>query len=183
MRNNLYFIAIIPPEIIRENIIAFQTDLRDNYNSAAALKVIPHITLKAPFQLPAEAHTSLLQWFRELYCATGIFTVTLNGFNMFNNKAHPVIFVQPVANASLFALQKEIVHNFHEHFPMIQVPDLELRFKPHITIGYRDLTPQQFTAAWKVYQAKPYNASFDVTGFHLLQHDTRQWNVIATYPV
>ena len=37
-----------------------------------------------------------------------------------------------------------------------------------------------FTKAWQEYENKSFNADFEVDAFYLLQHDTKNWNIIAT---
>ena len=64
--DKLYFIAILPPAEISVEITAFTIDMDVLYSSKAALKSMPHITLKAPFKLPAQKHGDLLQWFSNL---------------------------------------------------------------------------------------------------------------------
>jgi len=84
-----------------------------------------------------------------------------------------------VMNMPLYTLQNEIIRSFKNSYPT-HIQNTDLKFKPHITIAYRDLTPENFREAWKEYKHKVYNALVDADSFHLLQHDTKQWNVIET---
>lgn len=177
-KENLYFIAMIPPSDISDEIIEFKTDFANRFESKAALKVVPHITLKAPFKLPAPTHLELIEWFKDLSISIKSFTLGLNNFGAFHNRDHPVIFIHPVVNQSLHSLQREILTGlkvFHIVNP------IDLNFNPHVTVAYRDLKPERFREAWSEYKTKEYKASFEVSDFHLLQHDTRQWNIISTY--
>ena len=184
MRNeNLYFIAIIPPKEICDEIITFQLDFAHHFNAKAALKVIPHITLKAPFKLPVSAHSGLQQWFQKLFIHSGSFQIELSNFAAFPNKYKPVIYVNPIINVSLYSLQKEIIRSFRINYPELEILGLELKFKPHITIAYRDLMPDKFAEAWDLYKAKKFSSVFDVDSFHLLQHNGRMWNIIETVPL
>lgn len=178
---NMYFLAIVPPPEICNEIITIQTDLGSQYQTVAALKVVPHITLKSPFRLPADQHEFVLQWFLQITLDTAPFNLELRNFNAFTNPAHPVIFIQPLAGLPLFKLQKHIIRNFQIAFPDIQIANLELEFKPHLTVAYRDLRPDLFREAWQEYGKKHYSASFNVVDFQLLQHDGRHWNVIQNY--
>jgi 2'-5' RNA ligase len=176
---NLYFIAIIPPREICDEVTAFKLDIAEKYNSRKSLKVIPHITLKAPFKLPSENHEQVLQWFSEMLVSVSPFQQELRDFGSFANKRNPVIFVNPEMNPSLHALQREVLLNFVDAFPGVGVSELELKFSPHVTIAYRDLQPKFFKEAWKEYEAKKYYANFEVDCVHLLQHDTKRWNTIS----
>jgi 2'-5' RNA ligase len=180
---NLYFIAIIPTKEICDEIVALQLDFARHFESKAALKVIPHITLKAPFKLPVSRHSGLQLWFRKLFINSGPFQVELKNFDRFYNKYRPVIYVRAVINVALYSIQKEIIRSFRISYPELNIIDLELEFKPHITVAYKDLKPDKFLEAWDVYKTKVFDAIFDVNGFHLLQHDGKMWNVVETYHI
>lgn len=182
-KENLYFIAIIPTKEICEEIIGLQLDFAHHFDSNAALKVIPHITLKAPFKLAASRHSGLKQWFQKLFINSGPFKVELKDFDIFRNKNKPVIFVNPVVNVPLYALQKEIIRSFRISYPELKIMNLELKFRPHITVAYKDLRPDKFFEAWNIYKTKVFSAVLDVNSFHLLQHDGKMWNVIETYHI
>ena len=182
-RENLYFIALIPDERICSEIDVFKTEVADRFEARQALKVMPHITLKTPFKMPASSHFNLLQWFRSLHVTVGSFQIELKNFDAFHNKDNPVIYVKPVINTPLYLLQKEIIRSFRIAYPKAGVNNIEKNFKPHITIAYRDLKPEKFSEAWKTYQLRNYATFFEVNNFYLLQHDSKRWNVIQTHHV
>lgn len=182
-KENLYFIAIIPSKEISDAITVFKSDFAHRFESKAALRVIPHVTLKAPFKLPVSSHSDLQQWFRNLSFNSGSFQIELKNFGAFRNKKHPVIYVQPILNASLFSLQKEIIRSFRFSFEEIIIMETELNFTPHITIAYRDLSFDKFLEGWKEYEMKEYQAVFEVSSFHLLQHSGIAWEVVDTFHI
>ncbi|HEX5025615.1 MAG TPA: 2'-5' RNA ligase family protein [Agriterribacter sp.] len=179
---NLYFIALIPQKELQEAITAYKIDFAERFDSKAALKVVPHITLKAPFTLPQNQHQLLIQWFPGLNINSGRFNIELKDFGCFFSKYHPIIFINPVTNTTLYEMQKEIITSFKNNCPGKTHP-VDLKFVPHITVAYRDLTPAKFSEAWKEYHHKKYHALFEVNCIYLLQHDGTQWNVISTYPL
>lgn len=183
MSEHLYFIAIIPPQDICDEITVFKNEMSELYQSKAALKIIPHITLKAPFKLAAPKHAGLFTWFEELYTGTESFEIELENFGAFHNKQNPVIFVHPVMNTALAIIQQEIVRSFHNHFPEINIMDVERKFSPHITIAYRDLQFEQFEQAWSIFRNRAYKASFTVNEIHLLEHDGKKWNSIQKHKI
>lgn len=182
-KQNLYFIALIPPIDVSDAITKFKEDFSERFSSHKALKVMPHITLKAPFMLPDVAHKDLLLWFKKLFIGVDLFTVELNNFAAFHNKYNPVVFINCVMNTGLYSLQNEIIRSFKTSFWFIKPHDVDLKFKPHMTVAYRDLSPEAFQKAWVEYKAKEYKAVFEVKEFYLLQHNTRKWDIIATYPL
>jgi 2'-5' RNA ligase len=180
-KENLYFIAIIPPSEICKAITVFKQDFAGRFSCRAALKLVPHITLKAPFKLAPSEHTQLLDWFKTLEVPAHPFNIDLNGFDVFPKKSSPVIFVHAKMSAQLKALQTAIIASFKRAYSKIKIGDFEMNFMPHITIAYRDLQPGMFMEAWKEYRVKKYEAKIPVTDFHLLQHDEKKWNIIDTY--
>lgn len=180
-RENLYFIAILPPQQVSEEITFFKKDFAGRFNSKAALKVMPHITLKAPFRLPAFYHDEILEWFGQMPVTIAAFHQELKDFGSFQKKKNPVVFVNPLMNDFLRELQKQVLQHFRAAFPSVVVMDPDFRFKPHMTVAYRDLEPDMFQEAWKEYKSKEYYAVFEVKDFHLLQHNGRMWNTISTY--
>ena len=177
---NLYFIAIIPKKELREKITAFKQDFANRFNSKKALKVFPHITLKAPFKFSPGMHEELLRWFYDLHLLQKPFIVQLKNFGAFNNKRNPVVFVQPVITKELQALQQQLIASFSSVFPA-HIHKTDLDFHPHITIAYRDLSFEIFMQAWSEYKYKSFDKIFEVDAVYLLQHDSKKWNIIATH--
>ena len=180
LKENLYFIALIPQREVREEITTFKNDFANRFKSKKALKVYPHITLKAPFKFPEDSHANVINWFDNLKISHRPFNVNLKNFDAFHNKHNPVVFINPVITEELIKIQREILVDFKKLFPG-NVHPVDLNFKPHVTIAYRDLEPEQFSKAWSEYKDKKYSAVFKVNGFYLLQHDKKKWNLISTY--
>ncbi len=183
IQQNLYFIAVIIPAPISEEITSYKQDVSMRYHSKAALRVVPHITLKTPMRLPAAWHETLLQWFQSLSISISPFQQDIDGFGTFNNKKDPVIYAHPVVttNSPLLQLQKEII----SHFQKSRLRDFLIYFDnvylPHITIAYRDLSIPDYQQAWQEYEAKSYQAFFAIKSFHLLQHNGKIWQPISEY--
>ena len=177
---NLYFIALIPKRELRTRITTTQKDFSNRFNSSKALKVYPHITLKAPFKASANAHGELMSWFADLRINQNAFIIQLKNFSAFPNKNNPVIYVNPVITKELKFLQEELIASFSSLFPG-DLHKVDIDFHPHCTIAYRDLTPEMFSKAWSEYQHKTFDALFEVDAFYLLQHDSKKWNIIATH--
>jgi len=179
----LYFIAVVPPKAISEEVTLFKHDFANHYDSSKALRVLPHLTLKAPFKMFETDHKSVMRWFEKLAIPESKFEVELNGFGAFPNAEHPVVFVNPMVSESLLNLQKSVISQFETAFPHVGKQHTDYSFHPHMTVAYRDLQPEQFARAWKVYEHKMYAANFTLDNIHLLAHDGTKWNVIATHPL
>lgn len=97
------------------------------------------------------------------------FEITLNGFGSFAKPENPVIYVKPEDNERLRMLHQKVkdIFNFTNY-----------SFNPHMTIGYRDLTWENYLKAWDVYKDKEYKTNFLVDKIILLRHD-QHWVPIA----
>lgn len=174
----LFFIALIPNSELRKKIIKVQNDF-ERFNSRKALKVYPHITLKAPFECSEGGRVELLTWFSELVIHQRPFLINLKGFAAFHNKKSPVIYINPLPSNELTKMQKELMVGFNSIFPGYVQP-ADLKFTPHVTVAYRDLSPDEFEKAWVEYKDKSFNDVFEVTAIYLLEHDRKKWNVVGT---
>lgn len=179
--STLFFIAVIPPPELCEAITQVKEDFHQRFHSRHALRLIPHITLKAPFSVPSSQRGMVTDWFNTIPATVGCFEQRLEHFNCFRNKRNPVIFIVPELNSCLQQLQRIVIAAFKERFPELPVSPNELEFKPHITVAYRDLTYANFIAAWNEYAEKKFDTAFRVENFYLLQHDKKQWNVVASH--
>lgn len=177
---SLYFIALLPHRQLAERITDLKNDFARNYASSAALKTIPHITLQSPFKRSPETEVEMhlrLQEFFENYSA---FDIELNGYNFFDNSSNKVIFADVVKNDKLFHLHKALMY-FLQTELKFSSRETPYSFHPHITIGYRDLTPENCSKAWAVYKDKPLKGTFKADAAYLLKHDYRQWQVLSRF--
>jgi 2'-5' RNA ligase len=174
----LFFIAIVPPKALADAVTAVKQDFADRFESHRALRIIPHITLQPPFKLFEGKRKGLLEWFEKLNVDAGKFEIALNGFGAFNHPKNPVVFIQPEASENLNKLQRQLIERLSNLLPKQIATDG--RFHPHMTVAYRDLTPENFRKAWAEYESKQFLGTFEATAFHLLEHDGTKWNIVAT---
>jgi 2'-5' RNA ligase len=174
----LYFIALIPPKPLQQEITAIKQDFADRFESRKALRTMPHITLKAPFKIPESERATFEKWFADLRFDAIDFRIKLDGFGAFEQD-HPVVFIKPEMNGEMAALQRETVEKIAAKVPA-SISHTDRDFHPHITIGYRDLTPENFEKAWNVYKTHAFEAEFRADAIHLLRHDGTQWVVVSS---
>lgn len=164
----LYFIAIYPPQSIIDEVKVFKTDLAVNYNNSKALKNEAHITLFPPFSREIELENDILVAFQKIDTHIPPFEITLDGFGGFPNK-NPVLYVKPEINEPL----KDLYNRVKQQFKFGKYS-----FNPHMTIGYRDLTFENYVKAMENYQSKEYKTKFLVDKILLLRHEGK-WIPIA----
>ncbi|MCU7615359.1 2'-5' RNA ligase family protein [Chryseobacterium sp. GMJ5] len=165
----MYFIAIYPSQKIIDAVKVFQKDLASNFNNSKALKNDAHITLLPPFERELTMENDIHVAFDKIDTDISPFEVELNGFGSFPNPNSPVLFVQPEENESL----KHLFLNIKEVFTFNK-----RSFNPHMTIGYRDLSFENYLKAWEIYREKEFKTKFTVDKISLLRHD-RKWIPIA----
>src|SRR5688572_31390663 len=118
-RENLYFIAIIPQNQVSDEITAFRLEFAKRFQSKAALKNMPHITLKTPFKFPAADQQALTDWFDGLSFSIPKFEIELDNFGSFQNKNKPVVYVHPKETPLLLALQQQLIQQLRAAYPRI----------------------------------------------------------------
>lgn len=158
----LYFIAIYPPKSIIDEIRIFKEHLAFRFNNSKALKNDAHITLLSPFSREVELESDIHAAFQKINTRLSPFTINLNGFGSFPNPKNPVLFIKPEENKNLV----QLFLNVKEKFSFARSS-----FNPHLTVGYRDLTYENFLKAWKIYQCMEYKAQFTVDRILLLRYN------------
>ncbi|ATN06842.1 RNA 2',3'-cyclic phosphodiesterase [Chryseobacterium indologenes] len=165
----LYFIAIYPPTEIIEEVRIFKKDLAIYYDNSKALKNEAHITLFPPFSREIEWEDDIFTAFQKIDTHMNPFKIELNGFGSFANPKNPVIYIHPEISSELQDLYKRVKQQFSF---------APYSFNPHMTVGYRDLTWENYLRAWEKYQHFPYKTNFLVDKILLLRHDGN-WVPIA----
>ena len=174
---SLYFIALIPPEPLRRQIIELKLKFAENYKTTHALKSPPHITLIPPFNFRSTEEKRIIE-FLEIFAQTICpFNVAIIGFGAFKPK---VIYLDFNKNELLKSLQMRLSEQFKD------VSELDLNkgklFTPHLTLAFRDLSPQMFYRAWEKYKLETFKASFMVTSLFLLKHNGKCWDIAHELP-
>lgn len=175
---SLFFVALLPPPEIQNYVTQIKHDFANRYASRAALKSPPHITLQPPFEW-ANANTSTLEESLKTF-ASGKQSVpiALDGFAAFPPR---VIYVNVLKTPELLALQVDLIAQMNKLLIIDSVSQTR-PFAPHITVAFRDLTKQNFRAAWSEFQPRQLHFEFTATQLTLLLHDGKRWNVSVEFP-
>ncbi|KMQ59296.1 2'-5' RNA ligase [Chryseobacterium angstadtii] len=166
---NLYFIAIYPPQEVIDEVKVFKKDFALNYHNSKALKNDAHITLFPPFSRERELESDIHTAFQKIDTNIPPFEMVMNGFGSFPNPKNPVIFIHPEANEHLNLLHQNVKQYFNF---------MKYSFNPHMTVGYRNLSFDNYLKAWEVYETKNYKTKFIVDKIILLRHE-QNWVPIA----
>ncbi len=168
----LYFIAIIPPSPLREEIMTMKEHFRDHYNSKASLNSPPHITLHMPFRLKAKKEEALIKTLEEFADGQNGFEIKLKNFGAFPPR---VIFVDVEPSERLETLQTNLHRTCRQKLNLHNANYKDRGFHPHITLAFRDLRKALFVEAWEEFEGKELDAGFQAESIFLLKHDGERW--------
>jgi 2'-5' RNA ligase len=174
-----FFIALLPPAEIQDHAKAIKQYFADHYASHGAQKSPPHITLQPPFEWAAqevpvlEQHLSTFAFIREPV------PVTLSGFGAFPPR---VIYINVLRTQELLSVQTDLMAYLETKLGIVDPVSKTRAFSPHMTVAFRDLTRQNFLAAWPEFQQRALHFEFTATQLTLLIHDNKRWKVTTEFP-
>jgi 2'-5' RNA ligase len=178
--NRRLFVALLPSPVIQAQVRAIQMEVGDRYESRAALRSPPHITLQPPFEWPFEELTVVFDALAAFASGQPPLTITLSGFSAF---APRVIYIDVVSSPALLNLHLSLLGYTEQSLGIVDAIGKQRPFAPHMTIAFRDLTRQNFYIAWAAFQNRPFQAQFLATHLTLLMHDGQRWNVKQQLPL
>ena len=91
MSEQLYFIAIVPPEKIQQEITELKKVIANRFGSSHALNAPPHITLHMPFRWKDKKVDKLWHTIHEINDQLKPFEIELKEFDFFEPR---VVFVR-----------------------------------------------------------------------------------------
>lgn len=173
---NMYFIALVAPVEIDQQVVKWKNYFRDHFQCIVALKSPAHITLVPPFWMKEELEADLIDSINRFCRNHRKFEIRLENFSAFRPR---VIYVDVLKSDAL----NELHHSLNDHlfsqnkFP-VKIDDRP--FHPHVTLAARDLYKKAFYEAWETFASKQYTANWIVNGISLLRHNKKNWDVIFT---
>ena len=172
----MYFIALVAPDEINQQVLKWKLMMKEKYKCEVALKSPAHITLIPPFWMNPELENILIDSINKFSSGRNGFNIHLNNFSCFKPR---VIFVNVEENDLL----SELLQNLEQF--LITAGNFSINkedrpFHPHVTIATRDLYKKAFYEAWEYFYEKKYEAGWESSGISLLRHNQKNWDVIAT---
>jgi 2'-5' RNA ligase len=178
-KSRLYFVAVIPNEEVSRQVHQIKLHVADQYNSKAALKSPPHITLYMPFRWNEKKEDRLVSTLSETASAYEPFPVYLKHFGAFKPRA---IFVHVEESEPLASLQKDVIKAFKRQLNIFDKGFEERPFRPHLTVGFRDLKKPMFRKAWEEeFKEKEFEADFEAQQITLLKHNGKHWDLFRDF--
>ena len=176
MKDRIFFIGLIPGFEIQREVSGFKNECSERFGASHALKSPPHITLIPPFRWPIGQLTALNETLDMFALGQEPFDIELSDFNCFRSR---VLYVDVVPNASLLQLQRMLQKKLSKAHGL--PANDGRRFHPHMTIAHRDLVPEHFTEARKLFSEREYRRIFSASRVTLLRHDGGIWQIEGHY--
>ncbi len=173
---HMYYLAILAPEEINEEVLKWKNFFKERFNCIKALNSPAHITLIPPFWMNDHSEKDLIDALKIFCRRQDRVLIQLKDFSAFEPK---VIYVDVVKNERL-----ELLHQNFNDFICSQnkfpVKRSETIFQPHISLATRDLYKKDFQTAWELFSKKKYEAAWMANSISLLRHNKKNWEVIST---
>ena len=173
-----FFIALLPPQDIQAYANEIKQHFADNYASRGAQNSPPHITLQPPFKWVDVDVQLMEESLKEFASKQKAVPITLSGFDAF---APRVIYINVVRSQELLTLQADLMAYVESNLGIIDEVSQTRPFAPHLTVAFRDLTKQNFKAAWPEFKQRQLHFEFSSEKLTLLIHDGRRWNVKSEF--
>ena len=178
--SNIYFIALIPPSPLKDEIQELKLEVKEKFNSSHSLNAPPHITLISPFRMDEEQEEELNALLQDFTRNVSPFEVCLNNFSTFPPR---VIFIDVEKNPSLMEVQEKLEALARSNSELFNYNYDDRPYHPHLTLAFKDLTKSNFHKAWKEFKNRTFDASFEADALHLLKHNGEKWEAIADFPL
>lgn len=175
----LWFIALLPPADLSQEITAIKQDFSDRYRSRAALKSPPHITLYPPFTWPETTIAQVRSTLASFAQTRSAFPIQLQGYGAF---APRVIYIHVEPTLALTQVHQDLLNVLDRSLQLRNARETQRPYRPHLTIAFRDLSRSSFEQAWPAYRDRPFQAEFLATHLTLLYHTRQRWMVDRTFP-
>ncbi len=173
--HSLYFFAIIPPEKVQASVTEIKENFKDRYNAKHALKSPPHITLIPPFEYKYSVEKRLIENLELFSSEESSFTQKLENFGTFPPK---VIYIRVVKSDHLFNMYRRFGKFMAKNLGLKSIFHDFRKFKPHMTVAFRDLTKKNFYLAKSEYEEKQISFIYEVESINLLKHNGKFWDIV-----
>lgn len=172
----LYFIALLPPQEIQDYVNDIKEYFAIKYQSRHAQKSPPHITLQPPFAWEDANLPELEKYLQDFAQEQKSLTITLSNYAAFVPR---VIYVNVNKTPELLILQANLTNYLQDNLVIINTGKTRA-FVPHITVAFKDLTRQNFWAAWTEFEQRQLDFEFLADKLTLLLYDG-SWKIKSSF--
>ncbi|CCI38687.1 2'-5' RNA ligase family protein [Microcystis aeruginosa] len=177
-QGSLFFIALLPPPEVQEIATKIKLEFAEIYNSRAALKSPPHVTLQPPFRWNLEQLPDLERCLEEFAGLHAPIPLILQNFAAFKPR---VIYINVQKTPELLTLQKRLLQQLESSLNISDNASKSRAFSPHLTVGFRDLTKDNFWKAWSKYADQELFFEVIIDEITLLIHNGKHWEIYRQF--
>ena len=177
--DRLFFIALLPPQSIQDYATEIKTYFAQHYGSRHALKSPPHITVQPPFKWIPQQIDQVERSLQSFATSQTPFSISLNGFAAFPPR---VIYIHVEKTEPLLTLHQALITHLETTLNLVDPKEKSRPYTPHMTVAFRDLTQQNFRAAWQEFHPRSLFFEFIASELSLLMHDGQRWQIHAKFP-
>jgi 2'-5' RNA ligase len=174
-----YYLALLPPDPIEQEIRAIKELLKTKFNVKYALNSPSHVTLKMPFSYQESKEEFLVKQLTSFLHTYTPFSLKISGLGHFGKRVifHPILLSEPLSalQAALGAYCKKSLH--------LPLELSDQNFQAHLTLAYKDLKKDTFLEVLALANAYPVEAEFDVEQLSLMKRTKGRWNIQAHLPL
>lgn len=175
----LFFIALLFPFEVEKYANKIKQHFANFYQSKAALKSPPHITLQPPFFWEKNNLINLENILQQFVKNYSPIPIELDGFSAFKPR---VIYINVMKTPELLILQKELNLFLESSLQIIDKKSKHRSFSPHVTVGFKDLSRTNFYSAWDEFKNQQVSFKFTVNQLTLLSHNGQKWEIQSEFP-
>jgi 2'-5' RNA ligase len=176
---SLYLIAVLPPEDLSRQIHEIRLQCAEKFGVQKALLPPVHITLYRPFKMERTYESKMIRLLNSTASILCPFKQELVNFEAFDTHA---VVIRALKNPEIMNLQRSIAAIFRKHeIDKLPPGSRNLSFRPHLTIAYRDITPEKFPMIWDEFKDARFKRTFNLNEFSLLKHDGKKWNTVIDF--
>ncbi len=176
----MFFIALLPPQDIQDQITQIKEYFAQNYHTHKALNSPPHITLQSPFEWSLDDLPMLIQCLENFAISHHFIPITLANFAAFPPR---VIYIDVLQSPELLQLQSDLSNHLETTLNIVDSRSKNLAFVPHVTVAFKDLTKDNFHKAWPEFENKSLLFEFVATEVTLLLYDQGKWQINKQFPL
>ena len=173
---DLYFIALVPGEPLLTEIKEIKEVFARDYSSKHALRSPGHITLVPPFRCDPDNINLIMAELKKIADSSNPFDVELRGFASFPPR---VIYIKPLKSRSLLFIYHNLKDALSTYIP--ELIRMNRTFRPHVTVGFRDLSEEMYYKAWGMFKDKEFNRNFNADAIYVLKHFKDGWKIIRSF--
>jgi 2'-5' RNA ligase len=177
-QKSLYLTALLPPSDIEQREHILKKEISEKYGTKVAIKKPAHITIIPPFWSDTDHIEKLFPALESTCQKIEPFSIRLNGINHFNQHT---VFIKVEENESIQRLYQKLALSLIpntwmslKHFPF-------KKLTPHMTLAYRDLSPETFNLIWNVYKDLEFKEEFSVTKLDILKLVNGLWTKHSSF--